>query len=80
MTERKLSAATRRAMHYPGGGAEWFCAFRYTEVQGLGHEVGVHRRDPSSILQANGLYYVYYTKSIGPYFGRDDRHNPDYKM
>ena len=80
MTKRKLSAATKRAMHYPGGGKEWFCRFRYTEVTGLGHEVGIHRRDPSSILKVSDLYYVWYTKSIGVYHGREANHHLDYKI
>ena len=67
---QKLSAATKRAMNYSGKGGEWFCGFKYTEVTGLGYEVGIHRRDPSSIIQVGDLYYVWYTKSIGPYHRR----------
>ncbi len=75
-----LSAASQRASQYPGGRADWFCGFAYTEVQGLGREVGVHRRDPSSIIDVDGTFYVYYTKSTGRYHGRDSHHHPDYKM
>jgi hypothetical protein len=77
---KTLSAATKRAMHYPAQGAEWFCGFKYTEVTGFGHEVGVHRRDPSSIIQVGDLYYVWYTKSIGPYHRSGDNQHRDYKM
>ena len=48
MAKETLSAATKRAMKYPGKGAEWFCGFKYSEVTGLGHEVGIHRRDPAA--------------------------------
>lgn len=64
----KISAASERANHYIKGNSKWFCGFAYTEVNGLGYENGIHRRDPSSIIQVNGLYYVWYTKSFGEYF------------
>ncbi len=64
-----LSSATRRADSYAENGSEWFCGFSYTEVKGLGYEVGVHRRDPSSVIEHDGTYYVYYTKSVGAHFG-----------
>ncbi len=65
----KKSAATLRADSYKNYGSEWFAGFVYTELHGLGYEEGVHRRDPSSVLYADGLYYVWYTKSVGPHFG-----------
>lgn len=67
----KLSAASKRAQNYCAGNGEWHCGFTYTPVQGLGREVGVHRRDPSSILKCNNKYYVWYTKSCGPHFGEE---------
>lgn len=73
--ERKLSAATQRAQNYPGGHGDWFCGFNYTPVKGLGYEEGIHRRDPSSVLKVNGKYYVWYTKSSGPHFGRSVANN-----
>jgi len=66
----KKSAATLRAENYKNGGQEWFCGFTYTEIPGLGYEEGVHRRDPSSVIKVDDVYYVWYTKSIGPHFGR----------
>lgn len=67
---KKLSAATERAFQYPDRDNEWYCGFAYTPVTGIGSEVGVHRRDPSSVIRVDGTYYVYYTKSVGPYFGK----------
>lgn len=63
-----LSAASKRAQNYSRS-SEWYCGFAYTPIKGLGLEVGVHRRDPSSVLLHDGVFYVYYTKSVGPYFG-----------
>ncbi len=48
---------------------DWFCDFREKEVKGFDPEVGVHRRDPSSVIEVDGLYYVYYTKSYGGHVG-----------
>ena len=66
----KISAATKRASAYPNRDNEWFCGFAYTPITGLGYEEGIHRRDPSSIIKVGALYYVYYTKSVGVFFGR----------
>jgi len=62
------SAATRRAQQYRGG-TEWFCEFTSTPVAGLGPEVGVHRRDPSSILLIDGVFHTWYTRSTGETVG-----------
>jgi hypothetical protein len=78
--KKKFSSATKRAFQYPDYGREWFCGFEYTPVKGLGYEEGIHRRDPSSIIKVGNLYYVYYTKSIGLYFGRSHKGNPDLKL
>ena len=75
-----LSKASQRAMTYPSQGADWYCGFKYTEVTGLGYEVGVHRRDPSSILRVGDLYYVYYTKSTGVYHRTGPQQHPNYKI
>ncbi len=66
----KLSSATKRAMernYYQD--SDWFCDFRESEVNGIGYEENVHRRDPSSVLYANGQYYVWYTRSEGESVG-----------
>lgn len=64
MTMPAESAATVRGRRYPAD-PEWFCDFRTFPVQGLGPEVGVHRRDPSSVLTVDGRYHVWYTRSTG---------------
>ena len=74
-----LSAASQRAFEYPKAQQEWVCGFTYTPITGLGYQEGIHRRDPSSVIQANGRYYVYYTKSVGVYFGMNHHGNPDLK-
>ncbi len=72
----KKSAATLRAEQYQNNGSEWFAGFAYTEMKGLEMEVGVHRRDPSSVLKVNDKYYVWYTKSCGPNFGQTKDRDP----
>ncbi len=49
--------------------SDWFCDFRESEIKGLEREEGIHRRDPSSVIEIDGVYYVYYTKSYGPHVG-----------
>ena len=63
-----LSAASKRALNWPKDlGNEWFAEFRVQDLKGdLAYEEGVVRRDPSAIIQENGKYYVWYTKSVGP--------------
>ncbi len=39
-------------------------SFSFGEAKGLGLERGITRRDPSDIIQVEGVYYVYYTKVI----------------
>ena len=64
--QRKLSAATKRALGYTKG-PEWFCEFRTKAVQGdlAERRQGVIRRDPSAVLQIGGVYHVWYSKSEG---------------
>ena len=43
----KMSSATKRALernYYQS--CEWFCDFKESDVEGIGYEPGVHRRDP----------------------------------
>ncbi len=66
----KMSSATKRALernYYQD--CTWFCDFTESDVQGLGYEEGVHRRDPSSVIKVGDTYYVWYTKSIGKSLG-----------
>lgn len=64
------SAATKRARErgYDKSN-EWYCNFKTSPIKGLGPEENVHRRDPSSVLLIDGIYYVWYTKSIGAHVG-----------
>lgn len=39
--------------------------YSFAELPGLGLEEGITRRDPSDIIQVDGVYYLYYTKVIG---------------
>lgn len=78
--EKKMSSATKRALernYYRD--CEWFCDFRVSEVEGLGYEEGVHRRDPSSVLKVGNLYYTWYTKSEGESVGFNTG-DPDAKV
>ncbi|WP_283432129.1 family 43 glycosylhydrolase [Neorhodopirellula lusitana] len=34
----------------------------HTAIEGIGEETGVMRRDPSDIIQVDGVYYVWYSK------------------
>ncbi|MFI3236421.1 MAG: glycosyl hydrolase [Lachnospiraceae bacterium] len=79
--EKKLSAATKRAIEngYFEGGNDWFTYFKFTKLKGdLAPEEGVVRRDPSSVILVDGVYYTYYTKSTGEWFG-PDMTKPDQK-
>lgn len=41
--------------------------FRYRNLIGFGPQIGVSRRDPSDVIRAHGIYYVWYTKvTAGP--------------
>ena len=56
---KPLSAAMKR--HKVDDSENEFTRFRYEPVKGLGYERGVHRRDPSTIVKVDDLYYVWYT-------------------
>lgn len=64
---KKLSKATQRAMdrgYYQN--SDWFCDFHISDVKGdLTYEKNIHRRDPSSVIKVDGLYYTWYSKSVG---------------
>lgn len=67
---KKYSAASKRALKYPTD-CSFNCSFKYSQVNGIGYEENIDRRDPSSIIKVNGLYYVWYTRSVGKCFGYD---------
>lgn len=66
-----MSAASKRALRnnyhkYE----EWFGTFHNHELTGnVGYEKGVIRRDPTMVIQVDGLYYTWYTKSTGETVG-----------
>ncbi len=63
----KLSAAMQRAMKWDTSlDNKWFIEFEEYELKGdFAPEVGVVRRDPSAIIEEDGLYYCWYTRSTG---------------
>ena len=60
-----LSAAMER-FEAPDKDNPWFAKFKYSTVTGLGYEKGIVRRDPSCIIQVDGLYFVWYTRAAHP--------------
>lgn len=56
------SAASQRAPTV-NSESELYTRFRYEPVEGLGYERGINRRDPSSIIFVDGVYYVWYTRN-----------------
>lgn len=64
-TQRKLSAASKRALNYTLG-PEWFCEFRESDLRGdFAYQEGVIRRDPSAVIQVGEMFYTWYTKGEG---------------
>ena len=61
-----ISAAMERVYSnfgvYKDAGSEFFSAFRYSPVSGVGKEPGVTRRDPSKVIRVGDIYYVWYTR------------------
>ena len=43
----------------------WDRSFRYDTIEGIGHEKGCTRRDPSDVIKVGDYCYVYYTKVYG---------------
>lgn len=66
------SLATKRARQrgYFDQGAEYYCNFNYdSPCKGLEQEEGVNRRDPSAVIEVDGVFYTYYTYNQGPHLG-----------
>lgn len=59
MNERRLSVED---IHPPELKPQ---TFRYSPAEGLGHEPGCTRRDPSDVVDVDGTLYVWYTKVFG---------------
>lgn len=47
---------------YKDQGSEFFSAFKYSRLGGLGKEAGVTRRDPSKVIRVGDKYIVWYTR------------------
>ena len=45
--------------------------YSYTELNGIGIEDNLTRRDPSDVIYSNGKYYVWYTKTDRTFSGYD---------
>lgn len=43
--------------------SEFYTKFTSTEISGIGFQRGIARRDPSSIIRVDSLYYVWYTRT-----------------
>jgi hypothetical protein len=66
---KPLSAASKRALKY-NKSSEWFCEFKVDDLfWDFQYEEGVIRRDPSAVIQVDGLYYTWYTKGSGKTVG-----------
>ncbi|GGA85568.1 glycosyhydrolase [Neiella marina] len=81
-TNKKLSLASKRAIErgYDSTGPEWFIEFGVEELKGdFAYEEGVIRRDPSAVLEVDGVYHVWYTKGEGETVGFSSD-NPEDKV
>ena len=58
----QVSAAMKRNPHV-NSESELYTRFLYEPVEGLGYERGINRRDPSSIIEYNDKFYVWYTRN-----------------
>lgn len=64
----KLSLASKRAIErgYEEGDNSWYVRIVDHKLKGdLAPEEGVIRRDPTAVIKVDGLYHVWYTKSVG---------------
>lgn len=64
---KKVSASMRRFLDQwdqtEPSQNEFYSSFSYQTMKGLEYEEGISRRDPSTVIKVDGLYYVYYTRS-----------------
>ena len=81
-TDRPLSAATARLYDHWGrfqdSTSEFYTTFKYSHIVGIGKEAGITRRDPTTVLRINGVYYVWYTRRQ-TLKDRDHRNKPPYR-
>ncbi|MFC7339145.1 glycoside hydrolase family 117 protein [Haloferula chungangensis] len=68
--EKKLSAATLRAKNYPKG-PEWYCEIITKPITGdlAEKKDEMVRRDPSAVIEVDGIFHVWYSKSTGHSYG-----------
>ncbi|MFY0628711.1 MAG: family 43 glycosylhydrolase [Reichenbachiella sp.] len=69
--KHNLSAASKRAIenHYERSD-DWWTKFTSKQLSGVfDFEEGVVRRDPSAVILVDGIFYTYYTKSVGKAYG-----------
>lgn len=68
--DRPMSSATHRLYDQwaPTGHDDnpFATTFKYSKVIGLGPEDGISRRDPSTIIKKDGIYYVWFTRRDSP--------------
>jgi len=64
--QTQASAASQRVRDIYGVqkdlGSEFFSAFKYSQINGVGKELGISRRDPSKVIKVGKTYYVWYTR------------------
>jgi len=81
-TDRRLSAAHARLYDkwgiYQDSTNEFYTSFKYSRISGIGKEAGVTRRDPTTVLRINGVYYVWYTRRKTVH-DRDHRNKPPHR-
>ncbi|MEM7343347.1 MAG: family 43 glycosylhydrolase [Chloroflexota bacterium] len=65
-TNKPLSIATERVYTtygiYKDQQSEFYSAFKYALVTGVGKETDITRRDPTKVIKVNDTYYVWYTR------------------
>ena len=80
--DRPLSAASQRLYdkwgRYQDSTSAFYTTFKYSRVTGIGKEPGVTRRDPSTVLRIDGVYYVWYTRRATAN-DRDQRNKPPHR-
>ena len=69
MTE-KLSAATLRARNYTRDD-EWYCSIITKDITGdlAEDRPGMVRRDPTAVIEVDGTYHTWYSRSTGKSYG-----------
>ncbi len=66
VTKKDATSQSAAMQRFQGNDSdnELYTRFRYKPIKGLGYEEGVHRRDPSSIIKVDNLYYIWYTRCL----------------